>query len=100
MAYLRCPDCRLTAHATAYFIQGDRCPRCLTVMEPAERFRTRPARPRRTPWSPPPRTPRGARRRSPRPEHRLPCGAMPLPRRLILLALACAALVMAGLRLG
>jgi len=39
MAYLRCPDCRLTAHATAYYIQGDRCPRCLTVMEPAERFR-------------------------------------------------------------
>jgi hypothetical protein len=39
MAYLRCPDCRLTAHATAYYIQGDRCPRCLTVMEPVERFR-------------------------------------------------------------
>ena len=39
MSYLRCPDCRLTAHATAYYIQGDRCPRCLTVMEPAERFR-------------------------------------------------------------
>jgi hypothetical protein len=43
MAYLRCPDCRLTAHATAYYIQGDRCPRCLTVMEPAERFRDTPA---------------------------------------------------------
>ena len=42
MAYLRCPDCRLTAHATAYWIQGDRCPRCLTVMEPAERFRDAP----------------------------------------------------------
>ncbi len=42
MAYLRCPDCRLTAHATAYFIQGDRCPRCLTMMEPAERFRDAP----------------------------------------------------------
>jgi hypothetical protein len=42
MAYLRCPDCRLTAHATAYFIQGDRCPRCLTIMEPAERFRDAP----------------------------------------------------------
>jgi hypothetical protein len=39
MAYLRCPDCRLTAHATAYYIHGDRCPRCLTLMEPAERFR-------------------------------------------------------------
>jgi phage FluMu protein Com len=42
MSYLRCPDCRLTAHATAYYIQGDRCPRCLTVMEPAERFREKP----------------------------------------------------------
>ena len=39
MAYLRCPDCRLTAHASAYFVHGDRCPRCLTMMEPAERFR-------------------------------------------------------------
>ena len=39
MAYLRCPDCRLTAHASAYFIHGDRCPRCLTLMEPADRFR-------------------------------------------------------------
>jgi hypothetical protein len=39
MAYLRCPECRLTAHASAYFIHGDRCPRCLTEMEPADRFR-------------------------------------------------------------
>ena len=39
MAFLRCPDCRLTARATAYYIHGDRCPRCLTLMEPAERFR-------------------------------------------------------------
>ena len=39
MAYLRCPDCRLTARASAYFVHGDRCPRCLTVMEPADRFR-------------------------------------------------------------
>jgi hypothetical protein len=39
MAYLRCPDCRLTARATAYYVHGDRCPRCLTTMEPAERFR-------------------------------------------------------------
>jgi len=39
MAYLRCPDCRLTARATAYYVHGDRCPRCLTVMEPVERFR-------------------------------------------------------------
>jgi hypothetical protein len=39
MAYLRCPDCRLTARATAYYVHGDRCPRCLTAMEPVERFR-------------------------------------------------------------
>jgi hypothetical protein len=39
MTYLRCPDCRLTARASAYFVHGDRCPRCLTVMEPADRFR-------------------------------------------------------------
>ena len=39
MAYLRCPECRLTAHASAYFIHGDRCPRCMTEMEPADRFR-------------------------------------------------------------
>jgi len=39
MAYLRCPDCRLTARATAYYVHGDRCPRCLTLMEPVERFR-------------------------------------------------------------
>jgi phage FluMu protein Com len=42
MAYLRCPDCRLTARATAYYIHGDRCPRCLTLMEPVERFRDAP----------------------------------------------------------
>jgi hypothetical protein len=45
MAYLRCPDCRLTVHATAYFVHGDRCPRCLTMMEAAERFRDAPATP-------------------------------------------------------
>ena len=42
MAYLRCPECRLTAHASAYFIHGDRCPRCMTEMEPADRFRDAP----------------------------------------------------------
>ena len=42
MAYLRCPECRLTARATAYFVHGDRCPRCMTTMEPAERFRDAP----------------------------------------------------------
>ena len=39
MAFLRCPDCRLTARASAYFVHGDRCPRCMTMMEPVERFR-------------------------------------------------------------
>jgi hypothetical protein len=39
VAYLRCPACRLTAPATAYFLRGDECPRCLTPMEPADRFR-------------------------------------------------------------
>jgi hypothetical protein len=45
MAYLRCPECRLTARASAsftYFVQGDRCPRCLTPMEPADSFRDAP----------------------------------------------------------
>ena len=42
MAYLRCPECRLTAHASAYFIHGDRCPRCMTEMEPADHFRDAP----------------------------------------------------------
>jgi phage FluMu protein Com len=39
MAYLRCPDCHLTARATAYYVHGDRCPRCMTAMQPVERFR-------------------------------------------------------------
>jgi hypothetical protein len=39
MAYLRCPECRLTVPATAYYLRGDQCPRCMTTMEPAERFR-------------------------------------------------------------
>jgi hypothetical protein len=43
MAYLRCPECRLTAPATAYYLRGDQCPRCLTPMEPAARFRDVPA---------------------------------------------------------
>jgi hypothetical protein len=42
--YLRCPECRLTAPATAYYLRGDQCPRCLTPMEPSERFRDAPAR--------------------------------------------------------
>jgi hypothetical protein len=42
VAYLRCPECRLTAPATAYYLRGDQCPRCLTAMEPADRFRDTP----------------------------------------------------------
>ena len=44
MAYLRCPECRLTVPATAYYLRGDQCPRCLTSMEPSEKFRDTPAR--------------------------------------------------------
>jgi hypothetical protein len=44
MTYLRCPECRLTARASAYYLRGDTCPRCLTTMEPAERFRDAPKR--------------------------------------------------------
>ena len=42
MAYLRCPECRLTVPATAYYLRGDQCPRCLTMMQPAEKFRDTP----------------------------------------------------------
>jgi hypothetical protein len=34
MAYLQCPECRLTVAASAYYLRGDQCPRCLTSMEP------------------------------------------------------------------
>jgi hypothetical protein len=44
VAYLRCPECRLTAPATAYYLRGDVCPRCLTPMESVDRFRDAPAR--------------------------------------------------------
>jgi hypothetical protein len=43
VAYLRCPECRLTAPATAYYLRGDQCPRCLTTMEPVASFRDSPA---------------------------------------------------------
>jgi hypothetical protein len=33
----------LTAPATAYYLRGDECPRCLTPMVRAERFRDVPA---------------------------------------------------------
>jgi hypothetical protein len=41
---MRCPECRLTAPATAYFLRGDECPRCLTPMESVDRFRDAPTR--------------------------------------------------------
>jgi hypothetical protein len=40
MAYLQCPDCRLTVPAAAYYLRGDQCPRCLTAMDKRERFRS------------------------------------------------------------
>jgi hypothetical protein len=41
---MRCPECRLTAPATAYYLRGDQCPRCLTPMESVDRFRDMPDR--------------------------------------------------------
>ena len=43
MAFLQCPECRLTVPASAYYLRGDECPRCLETMEPCERFRREPA---------------------------------------------------------
>ncbi len=34
MAFLQCPECRLTVPASAYYLRGDQCPRCLTAMLP------------------------------------------------------------------
>jgi hypothetical protein len=42
VAYLQCPECRLTVPAAAYYLRGDECPRCLTAMTPAPRPRPRP----------------------------------------------------------
>jgi hypothetical protein len=39
MAYMQCPECKLTVPATATYLCGDQCPRCMTTMEPRERFR-------------------------------------------------------------
>ncbi len=39
MPYLQCPECKLTVPAKAYYLRGDECPRCLTTMEPHDRFR-------------------------------------------------------------
>ncbi len=42
MAYMQCPECKLTVPATATYLRGDRCPRCSTTMEPRDRFRAPP----------------------------------------------------------
>jgi hypothetical protein len=45
VSYLQCPECRLTVPASAYYLRGDTCPRCLTEMEPYERARATPSPP-------------------------------------------------------
>jgi hypothetical protein len=40
VSYLQCPECRLTVRSTAYFLRGDECPRCMTVMEKRTTFRS------------------------------------------------------------
>jgi hypothetical protein len=37
VSHLQCPECRLTVPAAAYYLRGDQCPRCMTVMEPYTR---------------------------------------------------------------
>ena len=37
MSHLRCPECRLTVPAAAYYLRGDQCPRCMTSMQPYTR---------------------------------------------------------------
>jgi hypothetical protein len=39
MAYMQCPECKLTAPASATYLRGDTCPRCLTTMLPRDHFR-------------------------------------------------------------
>ena len=53
MAYMQCPECKLTVPATATYLRGDQCPRCLTTMEPRDRFRVA-GRRRATPERPMP----------------------------------------------
>ena len=45
MAFMQCPECKLTVPATATYLRGDVCPRCMTTMVPRDRFRaSRPCR--------------------------------------------------------
>jgi hypothetical protein len=39
VSHLRCPECRLTVPAAAYYLRGDQCPRCMTSMLPYTRPR-------------------------------------------------------------
>jgi hypothetical protein len=39
VSHLRCPECRLTVPAAAYYLRGDQCPRCMTSMQPYTRPR-------------------------------------------------------------
>ena len=39
MAFMQCPECKLTVPATATYLSGDQCPRCMTTMLPRDRFR-------------------------------------------------------------
>jgi hypothetical protein len=53
MAYMQCPDCKLTVPATATYLRGDACPRCLTTMVPRDRFRDAAPMVAETPSEPP-----------------------------------------------
>jgi hypothetical protein len=45
VSHLRCPECRLTVPAAAYYLRGDQCPRCMTSMQPYSRPRPEAAAP-------------------------------------------------------
>jgi hypothetical protein len=59
VSHLRCPECRLTVPAAAYYLRGDQCPRCMTSMEPYTR--PRPAASVPPPLRSQPTPPRGVR---------------------------------------
>ena len=59
MSHLQCPECRLTVPAAAYYLRGDECPRCMTVMQPYIRPRPEVAA-QRSPRQPAPRRRDGA----------------------------------------
>jgi hypothetical protein len=61
VSHLRCPECRLTVPAAAYYLRGDQCPRCMTSMQPYARPRPRPDDPVPSPATPSRFVPRDAR---------------------------------------